>query len=122
MKPMQDKVGKFNEEREWGGVNELKDSLLNMNEEIGELWHLIKWIDVEKQKQILSNNKEEVGNFIGDMQYLLMKIAYMCDIDSEAELQKVLDEYEKRFPIEKVKIFKHGNLKAGGYDDKHGIN
>ncbi|MCX6748893.1 MAG: hypothetical protein NT076_04780 [Candidatus Pacearchaeota archaeon] len=118
MKEIQDKIKEFNEERNLGKVWEIKDLLLNMNEEIGEMWHLIKWINEEKQKEMLEKNKAEVGNFIGDMEYLLLKIAAICDINSEEETLKVLEEYEKRFPIDKVKQFKHGNVKAGGVDDK----
>lgn len=118
MKQIQDKVKKFNEERNWGKVWEIKDLLLNMNEEIGELWHLIKWISEEKQAEMIQQNKAEVGNFIGDMQYLLLKIAAICDVNSEEETLKVLEEYEKRFPIDKVKEKKHANIKAGGVDEK----
>ena len=35
------------------------------------------------------------------------------------KILKVLEEYEKRFPIDKVKKLKHGNVRAGGVDDKH---
>jgi len=118
MRESQEKVKKFNEARDWGTVSEIKDLLLNMNEEVGEFWNIIKWIDADKQKEMIEKEKEEVGNFIGDMQYLLLKIAFICNVDSKTEIQKVLDEYEKRFPIEKVKQFKHGNVKAGGVDDK----
>ena len=118
MKAIQNKVKEFNEAREWGKVGEIKDLLLNMNEEIGEFWHVIKWVDENKQKELIAKNKEEVGNFIGDMQYLLLKIAFICNIDSEEETLKVLEEYEKRMPIDKIKEFKHGNKLAGGYDNK----
>lgn len=118
MKIIQDKIAKFNQDRDWGKVWEIKDLLLNMNEEIGEMWHLIKWIDEEKQAKVIGEHKEEVGNFIGDMSYLLLKIAAITNVDSEQETQKVLDEYEKRFPIEEVKIKKHGNKLAGGWDNK----
>src|SRR3989344_7251429 len=104
MKRIQDKVKEFNDTREWGKVGELKDLLLNMNEEIGEFWHIIKWVDENKQKELIEKNKDEVGNFIGDMHYLLLKIAYICNIDSEAETLKVLEEYEKRMPVDKIKI------------------
>ncbi|MBW2995796.1 hypothetical protein KY332_00690 [Candidatus Woesearchaeota archaeon] len=117
MKETQDKIKKFNEDREWGKVWEIKDLLLNMNEEIGELWHFIKWIDEEKQKEMLEKHKDEVGNFVGDMSFLILKIAAICDVDAKKESLKVLDEYEKRFPIEKVKGT-HGNAKAGGVDLK----
>ncbi|MBI2628977.1 hypothetical protein HYW74_02750 [Candidatus Pacearchaeota archaeon] len=118
MKTIQEKVKKFNEEREWGKVSEVKDLLLNMNEEIGEIWHIIKWVDAEKQRELIEKHKEEVGNFIGDMQYLLLKIAFICDVDSEKETLKVLKEYEKRMPVDKILQFKHGNKLAGGWDNK----
>ena len=118
MKEIQEKVRKFNQVREWGHYSEIKDLLLNMNEEIGEFWHIIKWVDADKQKELIEKYKDDVGNFIGDMQYLLLKIAAVCNIDSERETLKVLEEYEKRFPIDDVKKFKHGNKKAGGIDYK----
>jgi len=118
MKEIQDKVKKFNEERDWGKVFEIKDLLLNMNEEIGEFWNVIKWVDAEKQAKLIEENKGEVGNFIGDMQYLMLKIAAICNVDSEKEIIKVLEEYEKRFPIEEIKKVKHANVKAGGVDNK----
>ena len=117
MKELQEKVKKFNEEREWGHVKEIKDLLLNMNEEIGELWHIIKWVDEEKQKELLEKYKSEVGNVIGDMNYLLLKIATICNINSKEETEKVLKEYEKRFPVNESKG-SHGNVRAGGIDNK----
>ena len=116
---LQNKIKKFNTEREWGKVGEIKDLMLNMNEEIGEMWHVIKWINEEKQKEMIEKNKKEVGNFVGDMSYLLFKIAFICNIDLEKETLKVIEEYEKRMPIDKIKQFKHGNVKAGGYDNKN---
>jgi NTP pyrophosphatase (non-canonical NTP hydrolase) len=118
MKNVQDKVKKFNDERDWGKVWEIKDLLLNMNEEIGEFWNVIKWVNEEKQKKLIEENKIEVGNFVGDMAYLLLKISSICDINSEEETLKVLEEYEKRFPIDKIKQVKHANVRAGGVDDK----
>ncbi len=118
MSKAQERVKKFNDEREWGKFSEIKDLLLNMNEEIGEFWNIIKWVDAEKQKELIEKNKAEVENFIGDMEYLTMKIASICDIDAEKETIKVVEEYEKRFPIDKIKKVKHTNKLAGGVDKK----
>ena len=118
MKNSQDKVKKFNEERDWMKIAEIKDLLLNMNEEIGEFWNIIKWVGPEKQKELIDSHKSDVGNFIGDMSYLLLKISAICDINSEEELDKVLEEYEKRFPVEEIKKVKHANKLAGGVDNK----
>lgn len=117
MEETQIKIKKFNEERGWGKTWEIKDSLLNMNEEIGEFWHIIKWVDEKTQKELIKKHKDEVGNFIGDMNYLLLKIASICNVDAREETLKVLEEYEKRFPLELAKG-NHGNKLAGGIDLK----
>ncbi len=95
----------------------MKDLLLNMNEEIGEMWHIIKWVDVETQQRLIKENKKEVDNFVGDMLYLILKVAYLCDVDSKKAIEDVLNEYERRFPLDKTRG-KHANLKAGGIDLK----
>ena len=117
MKEVQNKVEKFNKERDWFKILEIKDLLLNMNEEIGEFWNIIKWVNAEKQKELIEKNKGEVGNFIGDMEYLILKIAAVCKIDAEEETLKVSEEYERRFPVDKAKG-NHGNTRAGGIDLK----
>ena len=117
MKDIQDHIKKFNDLREWSKSGSIKDLLLNINEEIGEFWNIIKWVDTETQQRLISENRGEVENFIGDMVYLILKIAYLCDIDSEQAIKKVLKEYERRFPEEQTRG-KHGNEKAGGIDFK----
>lgn len=117
MKETQDKIKKFNDEREWSIQGSIKDLLLNMGEEIGEFWNIIKWVDVETQKKLIKENHEEVENFIGDMLYLVLKVSYLCDVNPKKAIDDVLKEYEKRFPIDKVKG-SHANKLAGGTDDK----
>ena len=77
--------------------------MLNMNEEIGEFWNIIKWVDVDMQQKLIKENKKEVENYIGDMLYLILKISYLCNIDSKKAINDVLEEYEKRFPVSKAK-------------------
>ena len=117
MKEIQNKVKEFNDEREWSDPSSIKDLLLNMNEEVGEMWSIIKWVDVETQQRLIKENKEDVENFIGDMIYLIMKVSYLCDVNSKKAIEDVLNEYEKRFPLDKAKG-NHGNVKAGGVDLK----
>lgn len=114
---MQQQIKQFNDDREWSDPGCIKDLMLNMNEEIGEMWNLIKWLNTEKQQKVISENQEEVDNFIGDMLYLTLKIAYLCDVDSDKAIADVMQEYERRFPADKAKGT-HGNTKAGGIDLK----
>lgn len=120
LKQLQDKIKEFDTARGWEDNWNIKDLLLNITEEGGEFWNLIKWVDDEKQKQILNEKKDEVENYIGDTLFLLLKIANQTKVDSEKALDDTLEEYEKRMPPEIMKKVKHANKLAGGVDDKDG--
>ncbi len=119
IKEAQNKIKKFDEVRGWGNCWDLKDLLLNITEETGELWELVKWVDEEKQKKIIEENKDKVEDFLGDTLFLLLKIANQTKTDAQKGLEKTLKEYEKRMPPEVMKKVKHANPLAGGVDDKN---
>ena len=114
----QNKIKEFDEARGWGNHWNLKDLMLNITEETGELWNLVKWIDEEKQKRVIEEKKEEVSDFLGDTMFLLLKIANQTKVDAETGLANTLKEYEKRMPPEVMKKVGHANKLAGGVDDK----
>ena len=118
IKQAQDKIKEFDVARGWQNSWNIKDLLLNITEEGGEIWNLIKWIDEKKQKEVIEKNKAEVSDYIGDTLFLLLKIANQTGVDSGEALQDTLDEYEKRMPAETMKEVGHANKLAGGVDDK----
>ena len=118
IKEAQDKIEEFDEARGWKGDWHLKDLALNVTEEVGELWNLIKWIDEEKQRRMIEENKEKASDFIGDTLFLILKIANKMKVNSEEALKNTLEEYEKRMPAGKMKKAGHANIKAGGIDEK----
>ena len=118
IKEAQEKILEFDKARGWDKHWNIKDLLLNITEEGGELWDLIKWIDEDKQKKVLKEKKIEVEDYIGDTLFLLMKIANQTGVDAEIGLRKTLEEYEKRMPQEKMKEVGHANKNAGGWDNK----
>lgn len=118
IKEAQEKIKEFDIARGWENGWNVKDLLLNITEEGGEFWNLIKWVDDEKQRQIIEGKKEEVSDYIGDTLFLLLKIANQTKVDAQIALQNTLDEYEKRMPPEVMKKVKHANKLAGGVDDK----
>ncbi len=118
LKNAQDKIKEFDTARSWDKDWNLKDLLLNITEEGGEVWDLIKWVDDEKQKQVLAEKKEEISDYVGDTLFLLLKIANQTKVDASQSLQNTLDEYEKRMPPEIMKKIGHANTNAGGVDNK----
>ncbi len=120
IKEAQNKLRMFDEARGWENSWNIKDLLLNITEEGGEFWNMIKWIDEEKQRKVVKEHLPEVSDYVGDTLFLLLKIANQCGIDSEKALQDTLDEYEKRMPPEVMKKVGHANKFAGGVDNKEG--
>jgi len=118
IKNAQIKIEEFDELRGWSKDWHLKDLSLNITEEIGELWNMIKWVDEEKQREIINNKKEEASDFIGDTLFLLLKMANKMEVDAEKSFLNTLEEYEKRMPAEKMRKVKHANKLAGGIDNK----
>ena len=122
MMNLQKEVADFNTIRGWDkDTKYLKDFLLNMCEEVGEAWSLIKWIDHDEQKKVIGEHKDKFKDFIGDQLFLVLKVAWLLDINSEEALKETLAEYEIRFPVQTILEKKHGNPLAGGVDDKHKI-
>ncbi len=119
MKKAQEKVAKFNDERGWkADSSKIKDFLLNMVEECGEAWNIIKWVDAETQKKLIKEHKDEFKDFVGDQLFLVLKVAYLLDIDSQEAFDEVMRKYEIRFPVDQLKKAGHGNVLAGGVDNK----
>ena len=119
IKDAQDKVKKFDEDRGWGDDWNIKDLLLNITEEGGELWNLIKWVDKDKQKQVVDKEKAEVSDYVGDTLFLLLKLANQTGVDVDKALDETLEDYEKRMPADKMKEVGHANKLAGGRDNKN---
>ncbi len=119
IKEAQNKIKEFDIARGWDDDWNLKDLALNITEEVGEFWSLIKWIDDEKQKEVIKSKKDEASDFIGDTLFLLLKLSNQMNIDSSQSLQNTLDEYEKRMPPEVMKKVGHANKLAGGHDNKN---
>ena len=118
IKEAQEKIKEFDMVRGWEDNWNIKDLLLNITEEGGEIWNLIKWIDDEKQKKIVGEKKDEVSDYVGDTMFLLLKIANQSKVDASQAFQNTLDEYEKRMPPEVMKKVGHANKLAGGHDNK----
>lgn len=118
MRKSQEEVAEFDKKRWKKDPIYIKDFLLNMVEETGEAWNIIKWVDAETQKKLIKEHKDKFKDFVGDQLFIILKIAYLLDIDAQQAFEATMKEYEKRFPVDKVKKLKHGNPLAGGVDDK----
>jgi len=114
----QAKVKSFNDDRDWSLPWCTKDLLLNVVEETGEAWNVLKWVTEAKTAELVAKGKDEWEDYVGQMLYLSIKMAYLHGVDAEKALARTMEEFEQRFPVAKSKG-SHSNRRAGGHDGKY---
>ena len=122
IKEAQDKVKEYDVARGWGECWDIKDLLLNITEEGGELWDLVKWVDEDKQRKVVVENKNEASDYIGDVLFLVLKLANQMSVDVEEALNQTLSDYEKRMPADVMRKVGTANLFTGGFDNKGALD
>lgn len=120
MEKLQSEINDFLNQRNWHGLTTTHDTLLNIVEEVGELWNYFKYLGTNEKEmeKVLKNHYRDIEDQIGDIGWLLLKLSGNFGIDLKEAIWKSHNEYKERFPLKKVKG-KHGNLKAGGVDLKY---
>ncbi len=120
LKQLQNLIQEFSDERGWSGaLYSTYNMLCNIAEESGEIWNVIKWTNTEEDiKEVIRLNREELKDGIGDLLWCVARLAITFDVDMFEALEARLEEYRKRFPVEKVKNRK-ANPTLGGFDGKY---
>lgn len=116
---LQNKIKEFAEVRKWTkNIDDPRDYLLGIVEEVGEFRNFVKWInDRETVDKLILDNFDYIENTLGDILWFIFMLANRCGIDVKKSIEKVIEDNEKRFPVEMVKG-RHTNIFAGGVDLK----
>ena len=116
---LQERVRKFAVDREWiDNLDDPRDYLLGIVEEVGEFRNFVKWInDKETMNKLIKENFDFIENTLGDILWFTFMLANRCKIDIKSAIEKVIEDNEKRFPLELTKG-KTTNIFAGGIDLK----
>lgn len=107
MKELIDGIINFRDERNWAQFHSIKDLLLGLNIEVGELQELFLWNDIP-------DNKKDIANEIADIFIFLVYISEKLDIDIEKSVQEKLKIHADNYPVEssRNKTIKYTNLKS----------
>lgn len=121
MKKLQKDVEKFLKSRGWQ-KDHLYDVLLNIHEEVDEVWDIVKHLAEDRHRKMLerviSKSRDDLDDGIGDLAFLVLKLAIIFRIDAEEAVRNRLKEFSTRFPAKAMRKT-HGNLRAGGVDRKY---
>ena len=122
IKDLQTEVGAFADARKWAETYQVYGIMLNMIEEIGEAWNVVKHLEKDEKllKKVIDDSKDELEDFVGDITFLLFKLAHTLQIDVEKSVEDRMDEFKERFPADFMsKNTFAGNRRAGGIDNKY---
>jgi NTP pyrophosphatase (non-canonical NTP hydrolase) len=122
IKEIQEEIGVFADARKWAETYQVYGIMLNMIEEIGEAWNVVKHLEKDETllRKVITESKEEMEDFIGDISFLMFKLAHVLQVDVEKSLTDRLAEFEERFPEDFMKNHSFaGNRRVGGVDNKY---
>lgn len=95
MKELQEKIEKFNEERDWDQFHSLENLAKSVSIEAGELLECFQWnseYDLEKVKEELA-----------DVLIYCIQMANKLGVDPKQTILDKIEKNAKKYPIEKAK-------------------
>src|SRR5687768_5394040 len=96
VKDLQNKIIQFRNDRNWAQFHKLKDLLLGLNIEAGELNELFLWKD---DKEIESVDKLKTADELADIFIFLAYISEHFDIDLGEAIELKIDKNAKKYPV-----------------------
>ena len=90
----------FREERDWKQFHKIKDLLVGLNIEVGELQELFLW---KSDNEIHQVEKVNIENEIADIFIFLTYICDEFDIDLNTAIRNKIKLNKQKYPVEKSK-------------------
>ena len=97
-------VVRFRDARAWGQFHTLKNLMISLNLEAGELLEIGQWkTDAELAESVQTPAvQNEVADECGDILIYLLLICRECEIDLLEAARNKLAKNEKKYPIDKA--------------------
>ena len=108
-------IRKFADEREWAQFHSVRNIVLAMVGEVGELAAEIQWVNDAEVASFLSlnTNKDKFASEIADVATYLLRLCDISGVDLAQSVRNKLTLNSERYPIEKSKgsSFKYTEFK-----------
>jgi len=101
---LQSRLQIFAEDRDWDPFHSLKNLVLALVGEVGELAELLQWVDDSKIGEFLdSGGRVRLGDEVVDVLLYLLRFADKAGLDINAAVISKLKLNAEKYPIEKSK-------------------
>ena len=97
---LQQKLGQFAEEREWGQFHSPKNLSMALAVEAAELLEHFQWLTQDESASLDTNVLEEVEAEIADVQIYLAMLAGRLNIDIGDAVNKKIEVNAKKYPVD----------------------
>jgi len=100
---------RFRDDRDWRQFHSLKDLILSVGIEAGELLELTQWKDAQTMEDAITNPdfRERLSEEVSDVFLYLLLVAERAGIDIIEEAHRKIDKNDAKYPIDKAR----GNAK-----------
>ena len=101
---LQEKLEVFAQERDWGQFHTLRNLVLALVGEVGEVAELIQWVDDAKVSEFLDDGgRKRLGEEISDVLFYLLRVADIAGIDIDSAVTLKFQKNEDNYPVGKAK-------------------
>ena len=90
----------FRAERDWAQFHGLKDEVLSLVSEAGELAEHFRWYEGERLAVHVQDRKEDVADELADVLYWTLLLAHDTGIDLAEAFERKMVKYEAKYPVD----------------------
>lgn len=110
LKDLQEKIKQFNFERDWDKFHNVKDLLLALMSEVGELSECYRWLNEKEIEKIHSDpeKRKKIEEEFADILIYLLIFSYKTDINITNVVEQKLKQNNLKYPLNKSKSI-HSN-------------
>lgn len=100
IKKLQLDIKNFAIDREWEQFHTVKNLIMALTGEVGELAEVFQWLTEEEIKNLNSETKEAAEQELADVFIYLLRLSDVLDIDPNLAIEKKLSINAEKYPIE----------------------
>ena len=108
LEQLRQQVADFAQDRDWDQFHSIRNLILAMVGEVGEVAEVVQWVNDDKIEELLkSGGRERLAQELADVLIYLVRIADKSGVDLAAAVSKKLAENDEKYPKDKAR----GNAK-----------
>lgn len=104
LKAIKTEIVNFSAEREWDQFHSVRNLLLALVGEVGEVSELLQWVDdVDVEKFLSSGGRERLGEELADILLYVVRLADKSGVDLGAAVEAKLASNAVKYPVDRSK-------------------